>query len=203
MNATRAEARKVTKHTIRKVCRGVAAAALGLLPILAACSSSGSSGRTTPIPQRTTLTVAGSEPTVIHTEAGVGERAFAVPAATVWRTMTDVYAQLEIPVEHMDPATMEIGNLRFQPRRIEGRRMSSYIDCGTNFNGALANLHEVTMSIMTRVEPISADSARVTTVMDAFAVPRSVSGNQVHCESLLTLEDRVSELATELLGGSF
>ena len=131
----------------------------------------------------------------------MGEGTVPFSPDAVWGKMTVVFEQLDIPIEHAVSDQMEIGNLRHRPRRIEGKRMSNYLDCGTNFNGALANTHEITLSIMVRVTPTDDGGSLVTTVLDAFGEPRAVSGNTIHCESHGTLEERIPELVTELLGG--
>ena len=178
---------------------------LGLATVLGmpACASSGGTNDDTLVPtaRRTSLAIAGTAPTIIHTEAGVGSSTFGVPAAAAWGTMTDVFDQLEVPVTTMEPDRMEIGNTNFKPRRIEGKRMANYFDCGTNFNGQLANLHEVTVSLMVRVREVAADSSTVHVVTDAFARARGTSGNEIHCESRGTLEDRIPELVGLKLAG--
>jgi len=115
--------------------------------------------------------------------------------------MIEVFERLEIPVEHHVDANMEMGNLRAKVRRVEGKRMSNYLDCGTNFNGALANMHDITLSIMVRVTASDDGGSVVSTVLDAFGEPRAVSGNTIHCESHGTLEERVPELVAEILTG--
>ena len=176
-------------------------AALGALAIIATACASTRTSAPTPQPQRTTLRVGGSGPTVIHTEAAVGQGTLPYSPEAVWGTMTAVFEQLDIPVDHAVSAQMEIGNLNHHPRRIEGKRMANYIDCGTNFNGALANTHDITLSIMVRVTPTDDGGSTITTVMDAFGDPSAVSGNTIHCESQGTLEERIPEIVAERLGG--
>ena len=170
-----------------------------LLTIAAVGCATSDPGQTVAEERRTTLRVAGTRPTVIHTEASIEERIFAVSPERVWQTLPAVMAQLDIPVTHSDPDRMEYGNQNWRPRRIEGRRMSKYIDCGTNLTGALADTHEITMMLIVRVTRAPGGGATVTSTLDAFGDPRAVSGNPIHCESLKTLEERVVELVREQL----
>jgi len=136
---------------------------------------------------------------VIHTEASVEEQMFHVSPERVWGTLPAVMAQLEIPVTHSDPDRMEYGNRSWRPRRIEGRRMSKYLDCGTTLSGALADTHEITMMMVVSVSRAPGGGANVITTLDAYGDPRAVSGNPIHCESIKTLEKRVVELVREQL----
>ena len=141
-----------------------------------------------------------SAPIEMYTEAGRGESAVLAPSQDVWRILADVVERLEIPVTRRDPRSMEMGNLGYQTRRVEGKRMASYIDCGSNLSGRLANSYDITLSVMTRLTNGAEGTTIVTTTVDAYGKPRATSGNQVHCQSREVLEQRVPELIAEMLG---
>ncbi len=136
----------------------------------------------------------------MYTEAGIGESVIMAPSEAVWEVLPAVFEQLEIPVNRRDVRVPELGNLGYQARRVEGRRMGNYIDCGTNLSGQLANLYEIQLSIITRLADGPEGTTIVTTTVDAYGEPRSTSGNQVHCQSREVLEKRVAELVAERLG---
>jgi hypothetical protein len=79
--------------------------------------------------------------------------------------------------------------------------MSTYFDCGTGLGGPNADRYEVTIYMMVQLLGPLAQGTMVRTVVDAFAKPRDVSGNAVHCVSKGVLERRVVELMTETVGG--
>lgn len=126
----------------------------------------------------------------------------AVPAAidSVWMTLPIVYEQLGVPATLVDRARHRIGNTRFSQRRIEGNRLSSYIECGYGVTSANnADTYLVTMSITTNISAVEGGGTAVQTLIDASAKPLEVSGNAVRCASKGTLEKRILELVTAAL----
>ena len=62
------------------------------------------------------------------------------PVDSVWMALPEVYERLGVSAELIDRRARQFGNQRFNPRRIEGRRLSRYIECGygmTSSNNAL------------------------------------------------------------------
>ena len=176
-----------------------ALAAVLLLSATSACaSSSDPPGRA--VPQRSVVRLGNAATVEMYNEAGMGESTILAPSRDVWRVLTDVYERLEIPVTKRTPSMLEMGNLGYKARRVEGRRMSRYVDCGSNLTGQLANSYEVTLSVITRLTDGPEGATVVTTTVDAFGKPRGTSGNEVHCQSRQTLEKRVPELIAEMLG---
>ncbi len=172
---------------------------LGLAAV-AGCATSGT--RPAEAPERRTSVRVGSRATaVLHTEGELGEQTLSDPPSEVWAAMPWVFEQLAIPITQFDNARMEIGNPNWRARRIEGRRMSTYLDCGTSLSGPLADTHDVTMMVSVQVQPGEGGGSKVSVVSDAFARPRAVSGNQVHCVPNRILDNRVAELLRERLGG--
>ena len=164
-----------------------------------ACASSSGTTATTATPRRTSMSVAGTRAMDIYNEPGVGERTLPAPAPDVWGVMTQVYDQLGVPITTIDPTAMVIGNNLYNSRRVEGQRMSAYIDCGTTLQGRLADLYEITLSVVTRLTAVD-EGTTVTTVVDAYGEPRTVSGNRVHCQSIGVLEMRVAQIVADKLG---
>lgn len=177
-----------------------ALATLSLVGVMAACAASTPSDPPErAAPTRQVLRV-GSAAVEMHTEAGVGQNVIMAPSENVWQVLPSVFEQLEIPITRRDPRLPEIGNLGYLARRVEGRRMGNFIDCGTNLSGQLANLYEIQLSIITRLSDGPEGTTVVTTTVNAYGQPRTTSGNQVHCQSRETLEKRVAELIAEKLG---
>lgn len=190
------------RHTNQSPARFVSALSTGLLVLAAGgcASSSGSSAGEAAAPTRQVLRVGNAAAIEMYTEAGRGESVVMAPSDDVWEVLPAVFEQLEIPIDRRDPRVPEMGNLGYQARRVEGRRMGNYIDCGTNLSGQLANLYEIQLSIVTKLADGPEGTTVVTTTVDAYGEPRSTSGNQVHCQSREVLERRVAELVAEKLG---
>ena len=127
--------------------------------------------RTIPNPQRTVVRVAGYRPVDIYNEPGIGTRTIDIAAATIWRVVGGVYAELDIPVDYTRPASMEIGNQGYRATRIDGDRMNTFLDCGADLSGPLASRYEITLAVMTRVTAKDETSSEILTMVDAFGRP--------------------------------
>ena len=182
----------------------IRALAVAALAATAGCASGtpGTGEESPPTPQqtRTVLRVGGYAPVEIFNEPGVGARVVAAEAEVVWSVLGGVYAQLDIPVEVSNPRTMQIGNLGYSARRVGGDRMNTFVDCGSDLSGPLANLFEITLMVTTTLTSKGENGTEVLTVVDAWGKPRAVSGNPVHCQSRGVLELRVAREVAEALG---
>jgi hypothetical protein len=175
-----------------------------LTVITAACASS-SEPDTAPTPQLTERSVrisgTGEYGMTIFNEPGVAARTVGVPWRLVWGALEDAYTEMEVEVTYADPTTRHMGNNGYRVRRIEGQRISTYLDCGMGLTGPNADNYDVTLSIMTRLDPVAGDSTRIETTVDGSAKARATSGNSVHCRSKGELELRVAaHIQTMLLG---
>ena len=178
---------------------------VGLLAVAAGGCASGGGGERDPVPEqtRTVMRVAGYQPIEITNEAGLGVRTIEVAAETVWGVVGGVYTQLEIPVEQSDPRIMQIGNPGYTARRIERDRMNTFVDCGHDLAGPLANQYDITLAVATRLTSNGPESTRIVTMVDAYGRPRAVSGNTIHCQSRGELEKRIAQRIAEALGIGF
>ncbi len=154
-----------------------------------------------PAPDRSTVRVVPSEVAEFLTEGSQVSETLPVSAARVWNALPGAYEALGIPVTEVLPGAMTLGNPSFETRRIEGNRMSRYFNCGTTYSGVVANLYDVAITISTRLAEAPEGGTMAITEVDAWATPRTVSGNPVHCSSKQTLEARLNELLAEALGG--
>lgn len=172
------------------------------LTLLAACASSGTSNPTPDLgtPTRISGPDFGME---LYTNPGIGERLMAVPLDSVWLALPGVYGALDIDITHSDPSRHVFGNPQYRARRVEGKRLSTYIDCGSGVTAVpKADDYEVTLSVTTTLTAGEENSTVVTTTVDGYARPRAVSTNPVHCTSKGTLELRVVQLIREALEGT-
>lgn len=173
--------------------------------VAAGCASGGGGGSnegTAPLPpeRRNVMRVAGYQAVEMYNQAGVGVRTIDVAAATVWSVVGGVYTQMEIPVEESDPRVMQLGTTGYAARRIEGDRMNTFVDCGSNLAGPMANQYDITLSVVTKLTEKGPESTEILTMIDAYGRPRAVSGNPIHCQSRGVLEQRVAQRIAEALG---
>ena len=138
----------------------------------------------------------------LHNEPGIGARLVDAPIDSVWLALPRVYELLGIPDVGADPETMTLGNTSFQNRRIEGERLSTFVDCGSGVTAMPnADTYQVTLSLLTRVTRAEDGGTLVVTTVDGTGKPRAVAGNPVHCQSKGRLEMRVAQLVMWVLVG--
>lgn len=168
--------------------------------LAAACASSGSEPGPEQ-PTRTVVRIMDFQTSEFFTEGNEVSSTFSVPPQRVWPLLPAVYERLEIPVLEVAPERMTLGNPALEVRRIDGKRLGSYVDCGTTLSGVVANLYDVTLRIATRLTDSPEGGTLMTTSLDAWAEPRTTRGDPIHCRSRNTLETRVAELLAAFLEG--
>ena len=168
-----------------------------------ACAPSGPSNTPPPPEVVTRVYEPGGGGVEMYNVAGVGAREIPAPIDSVWMSLPRVYEMLEIPDVGAEPDQRLYGNLEFRARRIEGKRLSTFIDCGMGATAVpYADDYQITMSVSTRLESSGNNATTAITTVSANGRPRAVSGNPVHCSSKGTLETRVADLVMYvLLGG--
>jgi hypothetical protein len=125
------------------------------------------------------------------------------PRARVWDVLPSVFAELEIETPSVSPGTYQMGNPGSRLSRIEGSpRLSRYFDCGIGILGPNADTYEVTLQLLLELSSHASGGTLVRTTVDAFARPRSSSGDPIHCASQRTLEGRILALIQQRLRGS-
>ncbi len=172
---------------------------------LAACGACASSGQGAPRAGPETVSrvfTPGGGGAEMYNEPGVGSRLVDAPLDSVWLALPRVYELLGIPDAGADPQQMMFGNLGYRARRVEGERLSKYVDCGMGTTAVPnADQYRVTLSVFTRLTPGDDGGTMVVTTVEATGKPRAVSGNPVYCQSKGTLEARVAELVVWVLVG--
>jgi len=119
---------------------------------------------------------------------------------SVWRALPLVYERLGVEGAGLLPGQPVYGAQGFRPRRLEGKRLSSWIDCGTGLTATpKADEYLVTMSLLSRVVPEREGGTRLETVLTAHARSLSAAGDPVNCQSTGRLEARVAELVVLML----
>jgi len=175
-------------------------AALAVLVAVAGCATSAPDAP--PIPTSTigTVSVEGVGREIVAHDKIAEKSTVAAASDLVWGVLGGIFEQLDIPVTTTDPWTMTVGNGGFQTRRIDGARMNTYLDCGTNFSGPLANHYAVTLSVITTLAKVDGDHTEVSTVVDGSATPRGTAGHPVQCTTREKLEALIVKKVEEALG---
>lgn len=175
-----------------------------LAAVTAACASSGSGPEGTTRSGPGTVAIAGSGgPNMVvetYTPVAQSEHAVAAREVEIWPHLQSIFDQLEIEVTEVNASQRIMGNPRFRPRRIEGERLSTYVECGRDHAGAYADQHEVWLTFMVQLLRGPDGGTNVATLLTGTAQPRSVSASALPCESKQVLEPRLVALINERLG---
>jgi hypothetical protein len=178
-------------------------AALGALGALGACAPPARPPSATPTLSTVFVTPAyGRTPQGVDLrhESTVGQRAVAATVGQVWSVLPTIFEQLEIETTTLDPAGAIMGNAGYVARRVEGRRLSTYLDCGRSFGREYADSYSVTLGVLVQLDTSADGQTLVRTILDAYARDPSQSGGSVHCITWGSLERRIGELVVEKLG---
>lgn len=109
----------------------------------------------------------------------------------VWNLLPEAYAQLDVPIEGANPDARLLGNTGFRPHdRLADMRLSEVVSCGRTLTGELADQYDLQLKVLTQIHEAEGKSV-VSSVVDATARPRGVSGNTVRCSSTGRLEHEI------------
>jgi hypothetical protein len=178
-------------------------AALAALGVLGACATQARPPSTTPTLNTVFVSPAyGRTPQGVDLrhESTVGERAVPATVSQVWSVLPAIFEQLDIETTTVDPAGAVMGNAGYLARRVEGRRLSSYLDCGRSFGREYADAYSVTLGVLVQLVTSADGQTLVRTVLDAYARDPGQSSGSVHCITWGSLERRIGDLVVEKLG---
>lgn len=168
--------------------------------VINACTTSGAETSPSPEPETVTRVTRPDFEVQPFEVSGRQTSVLGAPLSAAWQVLAEVYDDLGIPVTESDPVAHQLGNPGYRSRRIEGRRLSRYLECGFRIGIPNADTFDVTLMVVTRLTPV-ADSTRVVTTVDATAKPRGEAGSRVQCGSRGSLELRIVELLAERFEG--
>ena len=171
---------------------------VALLLVIAACGQP-QGGISTPAPRMDRVHVESQhvDYDFVSTADGTEIRSLVqYPAPDVWHAVQQVYADLAISTETLDPAHRFLAGVVSARRQFANRSLSHFVNCGSTLMGPNANTYNVRLHIQTQVDSTGAAEARVRTVVQATGA--SDGGITVQCASTGDLErvigDRVSAL---------
>ena len=164
-----------------------------MLTIIAASACSSSQTKPEVAARPETVRVVGS--TGMTTSVGTTTSDHAVTTkmaalpARVWQVLPIVFDSLGIDIAHLDHQARVIGNRDLKVRGKLGKvPLRRYVDCGNAQGAPSADTYEVSLSVMTQVQPADTVTTNVSTLVQAVARPVNFSGDYVRCLSTRALE---------------
>jgi hypothetical protein len=176
---------------------------------LLALVAPGCAARTAPAVQP----AAGAPPAVVSDRSGAdiryardvitAEVEIRANPVAVWQALALVHHQLELPIAEANAREGVMRSGRFRaPRRIDGQRLATFLDCGSTMTGLRTENSDVYVEMTSVVREGADGSSRVATSVLATARNREgTSTAAVPCTSTGALEKRVATLLRERLGG--
>lgn len=126
-----------------------------------------------------------------------------VPATTpqALQALVGAYEALGLSVTSIDWANGHVGvRILTSPRRIGGKPLATYINCGTNHLGEpRANSYAVSLDVQSVVKPETEGKVAMSSLAQATAKQQGVSSDPLHCTTTTLLETRIHMLAMERL----
>ena len=133
-------------------------------------------------------------------ESTIGERTVTASVSEVWGVLPGIFEQLEIEPTTVDPSQGLMGNAGYRARRVEGRRLSDFVDCGRSLGREYADQYAVTLTVLVQLVTATDGRTVVRTIMDGYARDPSTSSSSVHCITWGSLERRIGDLVVERVG---
>jgi hypothetical protein len=119
-------------------------------------------------------------------------QALAVPREDAWRALVTVYQELGLEVHGVDTAstTLAVRAQRVR-RRLAGRPLTTFFDCGSNMAGPIASSYTLFVSLTSRVSATPTGS-QLETVAEAVARDPTSNSPPIACSTRGTLERRIA-----------
>jgi hypothetical protein len=175
------------------------------LALLAACAPASSNNPpSTPAPDRVLVIDSDGQAVRRSTAGEIARATFLASVDRVWPAMVLAYADLGIEPSVADRAAGKYGNGSFNPpRRIAGRPLSEFFDCGSGLTGPLIDSGRLTASVITTIQP--GDAGQTTATTYATGTLRRNEGTSTGpavCSSTGALEERLRRsIETRLSAG--
>lgn len=121
------------------------------------------------------------------------------PAGAVFSMVRAAFDSLGIAQQVHDSTAGVVGNLELQlTRRMAGKPMSYWVDCGVGHTGPTANQYRVHLALLVTVAPSSAGGASMRTAVAAGAQAYGGPlGDPIACQSTGRLEDVVHSVVRD------
>jgi hypothetical protein len=168
------------------------------LVMLAAIACSGArtpSGAAPPASTQTVKVAVGPQETVDITRVN-DVRALELSASRdrVWTALMAAHDAIGTTPSVVDAGAGSASFLHQNSRRLMGRPISAYVDCGRSTSGARADVYNVTIRVQQVVRAQGSAATTLYTVLSAWARPMGMAGDAVQCFTVGTLEKKIAEI---------
>lgn len=126
------------------------------------------------------------------------------PTGRVLRALVEVYSELGLEPDWVDPEEQVVGLTEIYVRReLDGRPLSDFLSCGpTTVMGHVANESRVKLAVVTHVTPEGSTASELATRVEAAAFPLTAGeGQRRDCTTTSLLEELIVERVIDRLGG--
>jgi hypothetical protein len=163
---------------------------------LAGCASGGST--------QTRMPTTGSfvEDRDVRSEAVAMDMIIPASPVRTWEALQAVFADLELEVTGLDPASRLISSRNQRIRRLGGERNSEWVDCGRDVTGPVADRAFVDMDVTAVIEDADANASRLAVQVQARGLRRDGGSGGLVCNSRNRLEFRIRDMILERLGAA-
>lgn len=131
----------------------------------------------------------------LYADDGVVTGTFLASPADIWTELPAVYEEVGIGTGDLavfDPVTRRIGVREHRIRRIDGKRLSGYLRCGTALGAPKADNGQVRLTLTTWVGSEDAETT-VSTKVRAWTRDQGTSTGPLTCQSNGALEREILE----------
>jgi hypothetical protein len=129
------------------------------------------------------------------TEQVVHADTIQVGPAAAWTAIAQAFSDLGLPRGEAREGTTTYGVPRTTVRRsLAGVPLSRFLRCGSTMGAPNADSYDVTLSLITRLQPLSSAATIVQSQLSAHARQTGVSANPLPCTTTRELERRVGRL---------
>ena len=111
----------------------------------------------------------------------------------VWDALPAIYTALSMPLTVADNKARRLGNEGMKTRRRLGDTpLMKLLDCGRSQIGENAESYEITLSVVTTLQVLNAQTTRVSTSVEASAKPIQFAGAEIGCRTKGELERQIA-----------
>jgi hypothetical protein len=167
-----------------------------LLIAITACKSASPASQAGAPPATTTVRVAVSPHETMDLVRDNDVRSIHLSASRdrVWSALMATHDVIGTTPSVLDAGAGSATFIHQNSKRLMGKSLSAYIDCGRSTQGPRADLYNVTIKVSQQVRSESATATTVHTVVSAWAKPMGMSGDAVQCYTLGALERKIGEI---------
>jgi hypothetical protein len=167
-----------------------------VLLVLAGCAA-GSTANTADAPTPPPRINAVGNGYDVRIESGGATSAVALQATpeAAWTALLAAYQKMGIPLSSVDAAQRTASAVDLEVRRrLAGKSLSEYLDCGSNLTGLIANSYRVRLTVSSTLQPDPQGGSTLQTSVAASATsPQGASSAPVNCATTGRLEADIAQ----------